>query len=83
MSIQITGEMSGAIDCKRFYMPGVVATSVCPRCGNEAERDLSDPPMSYPVANKTMHLNFYHECADGEEQEWSVPVRLIVKLETE
>ena len=66
------------IDIRRFRLP-VVIKSKCPRCSKIVELDLEDQYLSYPKVGRNEEF-LYHECDDGEDSEWPVPVRLEITI---
>ena len=72
--------MDNEIDCKRFYIPGVVLKEKCPKCGKVVEKDLHhDEYLSYPEVGIN-NIDFYHDDEDCEH-EWTVPYTLKITLE--
>jgi hypothetical protein len=76
--VKATGTMTGAIDAKRFRMPGVEITSKCPQCGRPWRKDLARGYLSDPVVNEP--FNAYGHCLECDH-EWPVMVVLRVTLE--
>ncbi len=71
--VTIEGTCEGAELDKRTYLPGIIIRSVCPKCGEPWERDLSYPEVGKPVdAN-----GFCGKC----EHEW--PVMVVLRLTVE
>lgn len=65
---------------KRFYMPGYVLKSQCPKCGKGYENDFGDGYLSYPMANRPEVWNCC--CQDWDcGGEWTVSVIVRVTLE--
>ena len=77
--LEIKGEIvEDELDVKRFYMPGIVLKSKCPKCGASCEIDLSQEYLSYPTVNKPFdHLIYCDEC----DHEWEERLILKIKLE--
>ena len=76
---RVEGVMSGDLDVKRFYLPGVVIHSQCPKCGAEYARDMADSYLSYPTAGEPFAYGCY--CArEGCEHEWEMMMRIDVTL---
>jgi hypothetical protein len=70
--------MSFEIEVKRFYVPGVVLTATCPKCGAVKEVDLGDHYLSYPKANEPNDYGFYcSECS----HEWNRKILVTLKVE--
>jgi hypothetical protein len=76
---KIRGRGAGKTDEKRFYLPGIVVDSTCPRCSTALEHDLGEHYLSYPVMGEPFDL---HLCCRDEKcwHNWSVRVRLDVAL---
>ena len=55
---------------KRQYLPFTVY-DVCPKCGAEVKMDLTQDYMSYPEIGAPTDLDFYHECGEGNDAEWT------------
>lgn len=72
------------LEVKRFYVPGHVLKTKCPKCGSKYERDFGDEYLSYPTAGVTFseHLCCYAQKDDGSycEHEWEVDLRLDITL---
>lgn len=77
MSLAIEGAPAGEVDCKRFYLPGVVLRTVCPKCSAPHVRDFGDHYLSYPTMNAPEVHTLY---CDGCSHEWPVTLRLTVSL---
>lgn len=68
------------IDCKRFYMPGVLITKPCPKCGQPTTSDRGQEYFSYPDANSEVEVGLYcRPCDYGWEVEAFLTVTLEVK----
>lgn len=69
------------IEVKRFYMPGVILSSKCPKCGENVEIDMDDEYISYPQVGENV-VEFYHECneEDGLTEEWDVEFNLSISV---
>jgi uncharacterized protein (UPF0212 family) len=78
-SMEITGTCQGAQLDKRTYLPGIVITSKCPKCGANYEMDFRDRYLSYPVVGKTIELTAF--CGDCEHEGKLGKVILKVTLE--
>jgi hypothetical protein len=66
------------IDCKRFYIKGLVVTTICPSCNQELIFDGNNDYLSYPDVNKTTNIHFYcNEC----DNKTSVKVKLKILVE--
>lgn len=65
---------------KRFYMPGYVLLSTCPKCNKKHEQDLAQNYLSYPVVGSPSLVYF---CCDDDDcnHEWQVEVVVRVSLE--
>jgi hypothetical protein len=70
------------LDVKRFYIPGYIIHSTCPKCGQEASNDFGDHYLSYPHTG-IQDYSFYCEDMEGNgcKHTWTVKIRLSVKLE--
>lgn len=77
--MEIHGQCEGAEFDKRTYLPGIVITDKCPKCGAPYEMDFAEHYLSYPVVGKPKELTVYcGEC----EHEWPLgKVVLRVTLE--
>lgn len=72
------------LEIKRFYVPGFVLKTKCPKCGGDFERDYGEDYLSYPPVGKPFKETLYC-CADVDdggtcEHEWEVTLRLDVRL---
>lgn len=69
-------------DEKRFYLPGCVVRSKCPKCGEMVDEDLGERYLMNPHFNTTEKVHFFHD-HDGSEcwAEWDVDVVLILEVE--
>jgi hypothetical protein len=67
-----------AINVQRFHMD-VAVHDVCPSCGETVILDLADESyLSYPTVNTPFDLGMYcYHC----QAEWSIKVKLILRLE--
>lgn len=75
--MKIIGNFIGNVECKRFYMPGIKAFSLCPKCKEERGLDFNDHYLSYPVVNRFQPLYFYCEpCDENWEEEAMLKVSL-------
>ncbi len=74
----ITGNPSGKIDEKRFYLPGVVVSGECPKCGEVSMTDLGFDYLDYPPMNQPFEM--HRHCRECDE-EWYISVKLNVSLE--
>ena len=73
----IKGGFNGSIECKRFYLPGIVYTDKCPKCGESVTIDFGDNYLSYPQVNTPIDAGGYcNKCDHG----WEIPVVLSVTL---
>lgn len=85
MANKIKGNLEGAeIDVKRFYLPGIVVESKCPKCGHLHEVDMGSQYLSYPCVGDEEKINFY--CEEGESEnycdtEWEVSIKLGMTVE--
>lgn len=80
--MRIIGSFVGNVECKRFYMPGIKAFSVCPKCKEERELDFKDQYLSYPVVNRFQNVYFFCEpCNTDWEEEVKLEVSLKAKKE--
>ncbi len=76
--MKIEGTISGTLDVKRFYLPGVTIKDNCPKCGVELIKDFSNGEyLSYPTAGKPEKIHFWCEECD---EEWSGEVILDINL---
>lgn len=66
------------LDVKRFYLPGTVLSSECPKCKKTIKKDLGRGYLSYPVANAPIDEHFY--CPD-DESEWNERIILRITVE--
>lgn len=79
---KITGDSIGLeLDVKRFYIPGVIVHSECPKCGSPKQADLGDDYLPFPVVGVPESIHFYCESeAEGPDKycdtEWAVEVIL-------
>lgn len=77
MNAKIIGECGPVQLEKRCYLPGVVLSAACPKCGNGAKRDMGDDYLSYPTTGEPktigLHCNFCQE-----EWEESVVLQITV-----
>jgi hypothetical protein len=76
--MKITGQFKGAIDCKRFHLPGIVIRDDCPKCKRPIERDYESHYFSYPKVGERLQVYFWCEDCDAE---WWRPAQLQVSLE--
>lgn len=67
------------LNVKRFYVPGYVLSSKCPKCKLAQERDLGENYLSYPKTGEPLALCFYCEPCE-ENWEEHVVVRVSVEL---
>lgn len=67
-----------ALDCKRFYFPAEIDCR-CPECGEPVKIEFSDSDdyLSYPNVNTTFH----HGAVCPNEHEFTIELKLTVKLE--
>jgi len=65
--MEIMGKISGKIDVKRFYMPGLLIRDDCPSCGASEMKDMSHQYVSYPNIGAKILFGFY---CDECEHEW-------------
>lgn len=66
------------LDIKRLYLPGVVLSAKCPKCGKKAKSDLGKDYLSYPSANVPIdHTMYCGKCDDG----WTEEIILRVGVE--
>jgi len=77
MKVTVNKDAAVELDVKRFYVPGVMLTDDCPKCGERYARDLGDDYLSYPVANRPFDFTVYCECG----HEWTA--KLILRLSVE
>lgn len=77
--LEKTSEEPFELNIKRFYIPGYVLTSECPKCKEVRKMDLGEQHLSYPKSGEPEALHFYCE---GCEEEWQehVIVRVSVEL---
>lgn len=73
---RLEGSPTGIPDIKRFYLPGVVLKTTCPRCGTPKERDFGSNPLNYPELGP-IYLGLY--CSHCE-YEWNLKAELKVEL---
>lgn len=74
-NIKIEGALTGSLDIKRFYMPGIKITVTCPECGDERSQDMGARYIGYPTINEPIEHNLYCPIC---EHEWSESVFLAV-----
>ncbi len=74
----IAGQPKGKLDVKRFHLPGVVISSLCPRCSAEVSDDLTLNHLTYPTVNQVFE---HHMCCGICDNEWKL--RLILKVSLE
>lgn len=65
------------LEIKRFYIPGAVIESECPKCNSPIEVDLGDEYLSYPVMGQPEEVSFY--CDDCDHY-WIVNVILELSI---
>lgn len=79
--LRIEGVTRGKIDVKRFYLPGIVAISNCPKCGKEHRQDLAKQYLCYPKAGQPTEIHFYcGDCTGNDDTEWNEAVLLKIEL---
>lgn len=66
------------VNVKRFYMPGVLVTKPCPKCGQPCTNDRGQEYFSYPTANSEVKLGLYCQPCDYE---WEVKAFFTITLE--
>ena len=59
--VNIKGQANSELDVKRFYVPGVIVESSCPKCKAKQEKDFSCDYFSYPVPNEPQDFYFFCE----------------------
>jgi len=69
------------ISVKRFYLDDVIISSICPHCRKETSRDLGQNYLSYPDVNQDIKIGFYHDCDDGNEEEWDETIKIRLQIE--
>lgn len=75
--MQVHGKFKGEIEVKRFYMPGIKFTELCPECSEPWEWDGESDYISNPVVGKPETIHAYcQEC----EREWEGQILLEVKI---
>lgn len=78
--LTIEGICEGTELNKRFYMPGVVLRSVCPKCQIPYEKDMAEEYLSYPVVGKPKKITGYCEHCEHEWDLGSVIVRVSLEI---
>ena len=66
------------VDVKRFYMPGQVLKSVCPKCDEAREHDFTHDYLSYPTANEPIDVHMHCYTCDTD---WKVQAILTVHID--
>ena len=74
-TIKIEGWLTGALNIKRMYMPGVTITVTCPECSDERSQDMGARYISHPKINEPIEHDLYCPAC---EHEWSESVFLDV-----
>lgn len=74
---KITGSFKGEVDCKRFYMPGVVASDICPKCAKDIVLDHNQHYIEYPTIGTPCLLYFY---CSGCDTDWTRKVLLNLQI---
>jgi hypothetical protein len=76
--LQIVGNSKPfASNEKRFYVPGVVISCKCPKCGGDVGTDCADEYFSYPMFNTAFDFLLVCKC----EHEFTVKLILRLKLD--
>lgn len=58
--MKITGTCEGAdLNIKRFYMPGIEISDICPKCKTDWVHDFGDWPLNYPVVGEPIKITGY------------------------
>ena len=68
---------------KRFYVPGYILKTMCPKCGAAYERDFGEYYLSYPTANTPFEETLYCTNEIDEEtcgHEWDVTLQIDLSL---
>jgi len=64
--MKIEGKVTGEVDYKRFYLPGLKITAQCPVCKKDLLFDGDHDYISYPKLGSPSVVYFYCEaCDDG------------------
>lgn len=80
MSVRIEGpvEKGAELNVKRFYLPGVIVRSPCPKCQVSCSRHLGDNYLSYPRIGFPYNVGMYCDvCGD------KFVVQIVVKITVE
>lgn len=86
MDSKIKGKIKGEIDVKRFYLPGIIVESKCPKCEHLHEVNMSTQYLSHPVINEPETIGFYCEEDTITENtycdtDWEVKIKLSMEVE--
>ncbi len=65
------------IGVKRFYMPGVLLSFNCRKCGKLMEKDYEQQYISFPTIGEQTEYFYCHEC----DTEHKMPINLKVSIE--
>lgn len=76
--MQIHGKFKGEIEVKRFYLPGIKFTELCPKCSEPWEFDGDSEYISNPVVGEPEKVHAY--CCECEH-EWERKIVLNVTVE--
>lgn len=49
------------LDVKRFYVPGLVFKSECPKCSQVCHKDMADNYFQYPTTDTPIGITVYCE----------------------
>jgi len=85
---KLNGKCEGIVDVKRFYLPGIVLESNCPRCGILHKKDMGKEYLSYPRISTPTKIYFYCENEyEGPKKycntDWNIEVSLDISLKLE
>lgn len=83
---KVVGKITGEIDCKRTYLPGLTIVIPCKNCGRKIHIDMKSNYLSYPVPGQVKTIaGSCQSCEDDPhfegESYTEVQVRLNVSLE--
>lgn len=75
--VTISGELTGEVDCKRFYLTGLTVRYACPACGATTTEPVRY--LSYPRMNEPFEWGAYCTTCEHEWQERAV-LRVALEL---
>ena len=67
------------IGSKRFYLPGIVIKTKCPKCGGPYEKDMGDDYLSYPRIGVEDTINGYCESCSHSWEICGFTLKLILE----